>query len=79
MIMPGCSALTAHGFQDRARAVAFGAFGASFGLGTAIGPLIGGLSQATVERRWKTGAWKCSAASLMEAGTASSIVRPPMC
>ena len=52
MIMPACSALIAHGFQGRARAVAFGAFGASFGLGTAVGPLIGGMLIEWLDWRW---------------------------
>jgi EmrB/QacA subfamily drug resistance transporter len=52
MIMPACSALIAHGFHGRARAIAFGAFGASFGLGTAIGPLVGGMLIEWLDWRW---------------------------
>ena len=52
MIMPACSALIAHGFQCHARAVAFGTFSASFGLGTAIGPLIGGMLIEWLDWRW---------------------------
>ena len=52
MIMPACSALIAHRYRGRARAVAFGAFGASFGLGTAIGPLVGGMLIEWLDWRW---------------------------
>ena len=52
MIMPACSALIAHGFHGRARAVAFGVFGAAFGLGIAIGPLIGGVLIEWLDWRW---------------------------
>lgn len=52
LVMPACSALLAHSFQGRARALAFGAFGASFGLGTAIGPLVGGVLIEWLDWRW---------------------------
>ena len=52
LIMPACSALLAHSFRGRARALAFGAFGASFGLGTAVGPLVGGVLIEWLDWRW---------------------------
>ena len=52
LIMPACSALLAHSFHGRARALAFGAFGASFGLGTALGPLVGGMLIEWLDWRW---------------------------
>ena len=52
LIMPACSALLAHSFRGRMRALAFGAFGASFGLGTAVGPLVGGVLIEWLGWRW---------------------------
>ena len=52
LVMPACSALIAHSFHGRARALAFGCFGASFGLGTAIGPLVGGVLIEWLDWRW---------------------------
>ena len=52
LVMPACSALLAHAFRGRGRALAFGAFGASFGLGTAVGPLVGGVLIEWLGWRW---------------------------
>jgi len=52
LVLPAASALLAHTFRGPARAVAFGAFGAAFGLGTAVGPLVGGLLIEWLGWRW---------------------------